>query len=149
MVADHVRPVFLMPSTPTVVADTSNTFFGISYYSEGNRTESPGNLILWCGKSAVSRAKENPSQLFAESRVPTFERNMAVTSGLTWKGAGVVFDTSGKPLKADFNPGTQSFERRGVGVHLHRSRFRPVSITIAGTLDPAWAREELARLKAR
>ena len=119
-----------------IAAVLENTFFGINYYAEGNRTKSPGNLILWCGKGAVSRARENPSQLFAESRTPTFERNKEATFGLTWSGSGVVFDTSGEPMKANFNPKTQSFDRRGVGIHLHRSRFRPVSITIEGTLDP-------------
>jgi hypothetical protein len=131
----------------------NNAYFGIKY--DADRAVTQGHILLLAGRGAVSRARSRPTQLLGRTVEPAIARGAEVTSSLTLAGTKtgrrIEFRTATGPtsfatLGFDL-AATQDFPRVRAGILVRESSFEVARVVLRGRLDPAWAREEVARLR--
>jgi hypothetical protein len=128
-----------------------NAYFGVKY--DDARATTAGHVLLMAGRGAVSRAKTRPTQLFGAAKAPTIALGGAVRCALTLKGDRVDFATGADPkarasLSHALTSPAQRFARVRAGALVRDSALELVRVVVRGRLDPVWAAEETARLKA-
>jgi hypothetical protein len=155
LIAQDFGPVFLDPDeTATerfLTGFHNNAYFGIKY--EAERAVTAGHVLLLAGRGAVSRARTRPTQLLGRTGIPIIASRTEVRASLWIQGSTVHFVTGTSPtatgrLTFDLAPATQTFQRTRPGVLFRNSELEIASITLRGRLDPAWERDEVARLRA-
>jgi hypothetical protein len=132
-----------------LVGVLGNSYFGVKYDEE--RSISPGHILLFAGRGAESRARSNPSQIFARVTEPPLVAGQVVRMALSWKGTALrlgLLPTS-LDLPGALTNKNQEMPRKRIGVHLWRSKLRPRRAVLEGVLDPDWSKAELERLRSR
>ena len=112
---------------------------------------STGHILLFAGQGAESRARVNPSQIFARVTEPPLVAGQVVRMALSWKGTTLrlgLLPTS-LDLPGALTNRNQEMPRKRLGLHVWRSKFRPRRAVLEGTLDPEWSKGELERLRSR
>jgi hypothetical protein len=155
LVAQDFGPVIIDPDETAaerfITGFHNNAYFGVKYDAE--RTVTSGHVLLLAGKGAQSRARTKPTQLFGRTDVPAIASRTEVTASLSVQGTVVTFTTGTSPtatgrLTHELVPAAQTFPRAKAGILFRDSEFEIAAITLRGRLDPAWEREEIARLRA-
>ena len=151
ILADHdFGLIFIDPDAEKsrfLLGALNNQFFGVMYGR--GRSITRGHLTLIAGDGADSEDTLYPTQLFSETTKPTLTAGQTVRMALEYRGDSIrlrVLPTS-LTLDGSFTSKAQRFTRFRVGIHLHRSRFKPQRIVIEGELDERWAKQAEAELR--
>jgi hypothetical protein len=155
LVAQDFGPVIVDPDeTETerfLTGFHNNAYFGVKY--DADRAVTAGHVLLLAGRGAQSRARTKPTQLLGRTALPAIPNRAEIKASLWVQGTTANFVTGTSPtatgrLSFELAAATQTFPRARAGILIRDSELEIASIVLRGRLDPAWEREEIARLRA-